>query len=137
MMMTEETVETSSESAKPTLNDLNKVSKMKHKALSQLTSVHLNVLLGRVLDTRASYNNKVQAANALVEAVLFALDFGVSVTNAKIRSGGPFAKEVNNLAGVLAQANDIRMVLMAGSMAEEQEKEVVEQTTETQGEENV
>jgi hypothetical protein len=108
-----------------------KAAVMKHNAMTQLVGIYVDSFSAIMLNGNGvSYHDKVQAARALKEAVSFALDFGVDATNATIRQGGKLAKEVNGLAGVLVQAMDNRMLLLASKMKDE------EQTTNETGETN-
>jgi len=123
------------------MDDMRKISEMRFKSLSQLVELHVQSLTRVMLSSNGvSELEKRQANTALVEAIRFALDMGLSVTEAKIRQGGKLAKEVNTLAGVLVQALDTRMLLLADNMRRDEQKaqaEVTEENkTETQGEEN-
>lgn len=120
--------------------ELKTLTEMKAKVYAQLVDAHIMSLTRVMLSTnKTSQLEKRQAESALREAVKFALDFGLGVTNAKIRDKGMvFAKETNNLAGVLVQALDNRMLLLASNMHEanmaaaEQEVETSEVVEETQ-----
>lgn len=120
------TVEQTTES-KPELNpekqmmELRSLAEMKHKSFSQLLGIHLDTFSAIMVNGNGmSYKDKIQAAQALKEAVMFALDFGLGVTNPKIRQGGKLAKETNGLAGILVQALDNRMLLIADRMNEQE-----------------
>lgn len=119
---------------------LRSVAEMKAKAYNDLVSIHLQNLTRIMLSSHGvSELQKRQANKALVEAVLFALDFGVNVTGATIRDKGvALAKETNTLAGVLVQALDNRMLLLADNLRNQEELEKVasQQTTEEQVQEN-
>lgn len=98
-----------------------KAAVMKHNAMSQLLGIYIDSFSAIMLNGNGvSYVEKVQAAKALKEAVVFALDFGVDATQAKIRQSGKLSKEVNGLAGVLVQAMDNRMLLLASRMKDEE-----------------
>lgn len=134
-MLLEETtaVETTTE-AKKELNpeqqmmELRSLAVMKHKTFSSLLGIHIdNFSAIMVNGNGTSYKEKIQAAQALKEAVLFALDFGLDVTKPKIRQGGKLAKETNGLAGLMVQALDNRMLLIADSMNEKEKQESTEQ----------
>lgn len=119
---------------------LRSVAEMKAKAYNDLVSIHLQNLTRVMLSNNGVTElQKRQANKALVEAVLFALDFGVNVTGATIRDKGvALAKETNTLAGVLVQALDNRMLLLADNLRNQEELEKVasQQTTEEQVQEN-
>lgn len=113
-----------------------KMAEMRMQSLSQLVEIHIQSLTQVMLSSNGvSELQKRQANKALVEAVKFALDFGVGVTNAEIRDRGTvYAKETNTLAGVLVQALDTRMIILADKLREQQELEEIasQQTSEEQ-----
>lgn len=123
---------------------MRKVTEMRHKAFTELVGIHFQELTRIMMATNGVTELKKRQANkALIEAVKFALDFGIGVTNAEIRQKGEaLAKQTNTLAGVLVQALDNRMILLADNMRKEEELKATasEQTTEeinnetTQGE---
>lgn len=102
-----------------------KMAEMRMVSLSQLVEIHIQSLTQVMLSSNGvSELQKRQANKALVEAVKFALDFGVGATNAEIRDKGTvYAKETNTLAGVLVQALDTRMIILADKLREQQELE--------------
>ena len=104
---------------------LRSVAEMKAKAYNELVAIHLQNLTRIMLSSNGVTElRKRQANKALVEAVLFALDFGVNVSNASIREKGTvLAKETNTLAGVLVQALDNRMLLLADNLRQQEELE--------------
>lgn len=103
------------------MQDMRKISEMRHKALSELVSIHVQSLTRIMLASNGVTElAKRQANTALLEAIKFTLDFGLSITDAKIRQSGVLAKEVNSLAGVLAQAMDTRMLLLADNLRKEE-----------------
>ena len=116
--------------------NVRKLSEERAKVFSELVGIHLQTLTKVMMSNNGvSELQKRQANKALVEAVQFALDFGVGVTNANIRDRGTvLAQETNNLAGVLVQALDNRMILLADNLRQQQEAEVIasQQTTEEQ-----
>jgi hypothetical protein len=115
------------------LFELRKLSQMKHKTLTNLLGIHLDSFSAMMVKSnRVSYTEKLQAAQALKEAILFGLDYGLGITNPKIRQSGTLAKEVNNLAGVFVQTLDNRMLLVADKLNEQEKKE----QTKTEGETN-
>lgn len=122
---------------------LRSVAEMKARAYNDLVSIHLQNLTRIMMASHGVTElQKRQANKALVEAVLFALDFGVNATGATIRDKGvALAKETNTLAGVLVQALDNRMLLLADNLRKQEELEKIasqstseEKSEETQGE---
>lgn len=131
---TETTQETTAEVVNPEkqMMELRGLAEMKHKTFSQLLGIHIDTFSSVMVNGNGtSYKEKIQAAQALKEAVLFALDFGLDVTKPKIRQGGKLAKEVNGLAGIMVQALDNRMLLIADRMNKEENKETVNEQGET------
>jgi len=110
-----------------TQTSLRSAAEMKARAFNELVAIHLQQLTSVMMATnRVTQLQKRQANVALVEAVQFALDFGVGVTNSSIRDRGSiFAQETNNLAGVLVQALDNRMLLLADNLRKKEELEKV------------
>lgn len=103
----------------------------KHKMLTSLVGIHIDQFSALMVSNNGvSYAKKLAAAEALKEAVVFALKFGLGDKhNAKIRQGGTnLAKEVNGLAGVLVQALDNRMLILMDEMNKNNNKETGEQT---------
>ncbi len=147
---TTETVETVQETVEQRtpeqqMQDMRKIAEMRFKSLSQLVELHVQSLTRIMVSSNGVTElQKRQAEAALREAIKFTLDLGLNVTEAKIRQGGALAKEVNTLAGVLAQAMDTRMLLLADNMRRDEEaaalatnnnnETVAEEVT--QGEEN-
>jgi hypothetical protein len=123
------------------MQDMRKISEMRFKSLSQLVELYIQSLTRIMISSNGVTElQKRQASSALVEAVRFTLDMGLDVTGAKIRQGGTLAREVNTLAGVLAQAMDTRMLLLADNMRRDEENNkntAIEEVVETKGEENV
>jgi hypothetical protein len=112
------------------LAEARRISEFRLKALSQLIGVYVDTFSAKMVATNGvSYNEKVQAAKALKEGVLFALDFGLGVTNANIRDKGTWAKEVNGLAGTLVQALDARFILLADNLKKQEDEQNNNQTT--------
>ena len=108
------------------------MAEMRRDAYTQLVSIHVQSLT-RVLmaSNGVSQLQKRQANKALVEAIEFALNFGVKDDNSIRDKGTVFAKETNNLAATLVQALDNRMLLLADNMRrQEAEESVVESNNE-------
>lgn len=117
------------------LMELRSLAEMKHKTFVNLLGIHIDTFSAVMVNGNGvTYNEKIQAARALKEAVLFALDFGLDISKTKIRQGGKLSKEVNGLAGIMVQALDNRMLLIADRMNENENK--VEETNKEQGEFN-
>lgn len=137
---TEQTQTQTQEAPAVSTSSMKQVAEMQAQALTQIVGLHLDRLSAIMVSTNGvSFQRKLQAAKALKEAVNFALDFGLGVTNAKIRQeGAALAKETNELAAVLVKALDNRMLLLANNMLEDQEKQKTETISEKQeGEANV
>lgn len=117
----EQTTPTTAENMETTIKAL----KIQQKALSQLVNIHAQTLISVMISSNGvSELKKRQAAVALLEAIEFALDFGVNVTKPRLREGGEvFANQANNLAGVLVKALDNRMVLLADNMYKQEQEE--------------
>lgn len=113
-----------------------KILEMRQKSLSRLVEIHLQVLTQVMMSNNGvSELEKRQANKALLEAVTFALDFGVGVVKPTLRDKGQkYAQQANNLAGVLVQALDNRLILLAENMQEQDELEKIaaQPTTEEQ-----
>lgn len=135
--MTETSNNTAEETKEvPTMETLRKMAEMKHSGLSNLLGIYIDSFSAIMINGNGtSYAKKVQAALALKEAVLFAMDFGLGVTNPKIREQGTaLSKEVNGLAGVMVQTLDNRMLLLADKMSKDIETKEQTKTNETVGE---
>jgi hypothetical protein len=106
------------------LAEARRISEFRLKTLSQLIGVYIDTFSAEMVSTNGkSYADKLIAAKALKEGILFALDFGLGVTKANIRDGGRLSKEVNGLAGTLVQALDTRFILLADNMKKLQEQD--------------
>lgn len=144
---TEQLVETASEQTaeelEKSLVEARKISDFRAKSLAQLIGVYVDSFSAQMINNNGvSYNEKLQASRALKEAILFAMDFGVGVTNAKIREKGTLAKEVNGLAGVMVQAMDTRFLILADNMKKQQDEQALAETSQnetvqTEGDTNV
>jgi hypothetical protein len=109
------------------MTEMTAIAKMRHKALSKLVRAHVASYLNSLaFAPKVSGNEKADLILKFVEMLEGVLDFGVDVTGAKIPEKGPVGKKVVNIAGVLAQALDNRMLLLAQQM---QEKENATNTT--------
>ena len=105
------------------LAEARRISEFRLKTLSQLIGVYIDTFSAEMVSTNGkSYKDKLIAAKALKEGILFALDFGLGVTKANIRDGGKLSKEVNGLAGTLVQALDTRFILLADNMKKLEEE---------------
>lgn len=136
--MTEEQTQVNEETKSPEITpeqqniELRRLAEMKHKMFSSLLGIHIDTLSSIMLNGNGvSYKKKLEAAKALREAILFSLDFGLDISKAKIRQGGQtLSKESNNLAGVMVQALDNRMLLIADNL-NKMEQENLNKTEET------
>ncbi len=126
-MSQEEVVTTEPKAVSPEeqVFEMRKLAEMKHKTFNQLLGIHIDTFSSVMVNGNGvSYAEKIQAAQALKEAVLFALDFGLDVSKAKIRQGGKLAKQVNGLAGIMVQALDNRMLLVADRMNQKEQDDL-------------
>lgn len=120
---------TEAETLQKNMDEAQKISQFRLKSLSQLIGIYLDTFSAEMIATNGkTYNEKVQAAKALKEGVLFALDFGLGITKANIREKGRLSKEVNGLAGTLVQALDTRFILLADNMRRLEEAQASAQT---------
>ena len=100
------------------------MAEMRRDAYSELVAIHLQTLTNVLMSTNGvSQLQKRQANKALVEAVKFALNFGIKDDNVIRDKGAVFAKETNNLAAILVQALDNRMLLLADNMRRQEAEE--------------
>lgn len=125
-----------------TYEDLRKMTELKHRASAQLVKAHLiNYGATMIATNGVSYQTKLNALTDMVDAVLFAIDYGLDITKPELKQKGAAAKQQQSLAAILAQALDNRFLLIADNMRKEDEKQEQtvenEQATETQGETNV
>lgn len=106
------------------LNELRKVSAMRHKVLSGLVGNYVDHFSSIMVSTnKVSFQKKLEAAKALREAIQFSLDYGLEISKANIRQeGSPLAKEVNGLAGVMVQALDTRFLLLADKIKQQEDQ---------------
>ena len=122
---TQKTQETTPQlSQEEQLEQLYKVSSMRHKALGDLMGNYIDYFSSIMVSSNGvSFQKKLEAAQALKEAVKFAFDFGLNVSKAKIRQSGNLAKETNGLAGVMVQALDTRFLLLADKLKKDEEQQ--------------
>lgn len=112
------------------LEETRKITEFRHKQLSTLTVINIQNFCAMMISTNGvSYAEKVQAAEALTEAIKFSLDFGLGITKADIRESGKLAKDVNRLAGILVQSMDNRFLLLAQNMKDQQDSNETVTTT--------
>lgn len=121
------------------METVKKTATMRQKVLSRLVRVHMADLINDLAFTPGlSGNEKVKRINTILDSVEGVLDLGLDITNAQIPEKGPYARRTVQLAGILAQALDNRMLLLASRLDEkEKATETVVENNETQGEENV
>lgn len=118
------------------MQELQKVAVMRHKVLSQLVRVHLADLMNDLaFKSGISGAQKVALINQTLDGIEGVLDLGVDITNTVIPEKGPVGTRVAKMAGVLAQALDNRMLILAHRM--ENETQNVEQTNNTEETQNV
>lgn len=127
-MQTQENTEVVAETkAAPTqeqqMAELSKVAKMQHKVLSGLVRAHMGSFLNQLaFAPKVSGNEKAAMIVGFLDGVEGVLDLGLDVTGAKVPEKGAIGKNVATMSGILAQALDNRMLLLAHNM-ESAEKE--------------
>lgn len=110
------------------LESLKKISTMKHKAFSELVRVHLADLLNDLaFKPGVSGAQKVAQINTILATFEGVLDLGLDITKRKVPEKGAYARRTVQLGGILAQALDNRMLLLA-SRLEDTENNVTEET---------
>lgn len=118
VLATEETKELTPEQQNM---ELRKVSEMRHKALTRLVTAHIQNYGSTLIATNGvSYQEKLETLKSLIRAVEFAFDFGIGVTNPNIRDNGKLGKMENEMAGILVQTLDNRMLLIADNMRKQE-----------------
>jgi hypothetical protein len=106
------------------METVKKTATMRQKALSQLVRVHLADLIQDLAFTPGlSGNEKVKRINTILDSVEGVLDLGLDITNVKVPEKGPYARRTVQFAGVLAQALDNRMLLLASRLDEKERTE--------------
>lgn len=108
------------------------------KAYSELIGVHVQRLTQIMMSNNGvSELQKRQANTALLEALKFALDYGLGLTKPKIRDRGTvLAHETNELASILVKAYENKMMLQAIKLQEQQDAEAIQEDTITEQEIN-
>lgn len=121
--------------------ELSKVAKMQHKVLSGLIRAHLGSYLNQLaFAPKVSGNEKADLIVKLLDGIEGVLDLGLDVTGTKVPEKGSVGKNVATMMGILAQALDNRMLLLAHNMdAAEKANSIganveVNKLNETQGE---
>lgn len=103
--------------------ELSKVAKMQHKVLSGLVRAHMGSFLNQLaFAPKVSGNEKAAMIVGFLDGIEGVLDLGLDVTGAKVPEKGAIGKNVATMSGILAQALDNRMLLLAHNM-EAAEKE--------------
>lgn len=134
-MQTQETevVETAVETkAAPTqdqqMSELSKVAEMQAKVLSSLVRAHLGSFLNQLaFSPKVSGNEKAAMIIGLLDGIEGVLDLGVDVTGVQVPEKGAVGRNVATLSGILAQALDNRMLILAHRMnTAQQANEVVD-----------
>jgi hypothetical protein len=101
--------------------ELGKVAKMQHKVLSELTRAHLGSLLNTLaFRPGVSGNEKADIIVKILDGVEGVLDLGLDITKVTVPEKGAIGKQVAMLSGILAQALDNRMLLLAHQMEAKQ-----------------
>ena len=98
-------------------NELAAVAKMRAKMLSQLVRAHAADYLNTLaFAPRLGGNERADLIVKFLDMLEGVLDLGLDITGVQIPEKGPVGKRVVNIAGVLAQALDNRMLLLAQQM---------------------
>ncbi len=128
---TETTVEAAPQkTVEQQFNEMAIVAKSRHKALSQLTRAHVaDYLHTLAFAPKVSGNEKADLILKFVDMLEGVLDFGVNATGAKVPGNGSAGKRVSVIGGILAQALDNRMLLLAQKMQDDEAKTETEVTT--------
>lgn len=125
------TVEENQEMDSAYESSMNNLTEMRREAYTNLVATHLQSLTKIMMSSNGVTElQKRQANKALVEAVTFALNFGIKDDNGIRDRGAVLARETNNLAGILVQALDNRMLMLANRMNQSRLEET-EKTEET------
>lgn len=105
------------------LQEQMKVIDFHHNLYRQLIAVHVANFANTMMSTnRVTFNEKIQARDALIEALQAAHDFGVvEKDKLKLRQTGKWAKEVNQLTSLLVKSVENKTLIMAYNY-EEKEK---------------
>ena len=130
----EQTTEAVSEqSLEKSVEELGKIAEFRHTQFIGLIKAYKNFFYNEMMrENGNTYNNKIQAKNALDEIDAFVLDFGLGITNSNLRQTGKLSKEINALAAVLVQALDNRFILLANNMKKQQDAEAASETKENE-----
>lgn len=99
------------------------VAEMQADALYEIVGLHIDRLSGiMVSGNKVSFQQKIQAAKALKLAVQGALKYGVKANLGLPEKGQVLAKETNELAAVLSQAMENKMLILADNYRQQQEE---------------
>ena len=129
---TEVTTETVETKAAPTqeqqMAELSKVAEMQAKVLSGLVRAHLGSYLNQLaFAPGVKGNEKAALIVTLLDGIEGVLDLGLDVTGVQVPEKGSIGRNVATISGILAQALDNRMILLAHRMdAAQKENEVVD-----------
>lgn len=117
----EQAQETKALSPEQQIAELGKVAKMQHKVLSELVRAHLGSLLNTLaFRPGVAGNEKADIIVKILDGVEGVLDLGINVTKVQVPEKGAIGRQVATMSGVLAQALDNRMLLLAHQMESNQ-----------------
>lgn len=115
------------------LNELSKMASFKQKSLSLTLRAHVaDFLQTLAFRPSVSGNEKADMVVKFLDALEGALDYGLDITGVKVPEKGAIGKRVATIAGILAQIQDNRMLLLAHQMQEAEKT-----NNETKTEENI
>lgn len=107
-----------------------KLTEQQMKVLSELTRIHLASYLQDLAFKPGLSGNKKQAMIIdLLDGMQGILDLGVEITNVQVPEKGSNGRKVASLAGIMAQAMDTRMILLAQNLETAEKNNVIEETT--------
>lgn len=99
------------------------VAEMQAEAYQEIVGLHLDRLMQIMVSTNGvSFQRKVQAAKRLKQAVQGALKYGVKRDLGLPEKGEALAQETNELAAVLTQAFENKMLILADNYRQQQEE---------------
>lgn len=98
-----------------------KAVQLQFKSFAELTSIHIESYLISMTNTRLTQKQKAQSAHNLAKAIKATL-FQGTVDKLDLPNSGHGAKDAKNLAGVFAQALELKMLALAYQHAAKDEK---------------
>lgn len=103
---------------------MRQTAEMQAEALYEIVGLQLDRLMGiMVSGNKVSFQRKVQAAKRVKQGIQAALKYGVKKDLGLPEKGEALAQETNELAAVLTQAMENKMLLLADNYRQQQEDE--------------